>query len=62
MRNDDQKIPKIQAEHTGQPKSARAFQLSSPMENKKWLFSIGLDNKKALALFGCPIFSIFNCK
>jgi hypothetical protein len=27
------------------------------MENEKFSFSIGLDNQKALALFGCPVFS-----
>ena len=31
-------------ENTGQPKSARAFLLSSPMENETFSFSIGLDN------------------
>ena len=38
-------------ENTGQPKSARAFWLSSRMENENFSFSIGLDNKKSLALF-----------
>jgi hypothetical protein len=27
------------------------------MENENFSFSIGLDNKKALALFGCLVFS-----
>ena len=31
---------------TGQLKSARAFLLSTPMENERFSFSIGLDNKK----------------
>ena len=47
-------------ENTGHPKSARAFWLSSPMENENFSFSIGLDNRKALALFGCPVFSAHN--
>ena len=54
-------------ENTGQPKSARAFWLSSPMENENFSFSIGLDNrkalvdnKKALALCGCPVFTGHN--
>ena len=54
-------------ENTRQPKSARAFLLSRPMENEKFSFSIGvdnrkalLDNRKALALFGCPVFSGHN--
>ena len=47
-------------ENTGQPKSARAFWLSSPMENENFSFSIGLDNRKALALFVCPVFSDHN--
>ena len=44
---------KLWPENTGQPKSARAFLLSTrpfllstPMENEKFSFSIGLDNKK----------------
>jgi hypothetical protein len=48
---------KLSSENTGQTKSARAFLLSSPMENEKFSFSIWLDNQKALALFGCPVFS-----
>ena len=44
-------------ENTGQPKSARAFLLSMPMENETFSFPIGVDNKKALALFSCPISS-----
>ena len=27
------------------------------MENENFSFSIGVDNRKALALFGCPVFS-----
>ena len=33
-------------ENTGQQKSARAFLLSTPMENEKFSFSIGVDNEK----------------
>ena len=58
---------KLWSENTGQPKSARAFLLSRPMENENFSFSIGVDNKKglvdnrkALALFGCPVFSGYN--
>jgi hypothetical protein len=32
------------------------------MENENFSFSIGLDNRKALALFGCPVFSGHNSK
>ena len=37
---------KLWPENAGQPKSAKAFLLSRPMENEKFSFSIGLDNKK----------------
>ena len=39
---------------------ARAFLLSTFMENEKFSFSIGVENEKALALFGCPVFSGLN--
>ena len=51
---------KLWQENTGQPKSARAFELSRPMENENFSFSIGVDNRKALALSGCPVFSGHN--
>ena len=52
---------KVHPENTGEPKSARAFCcLLRPMENENFSFSIGLDNRKALALFGCPVFSGHN--
>ena len=57
---------KLWPENTGQPKSAgafllstRAFLLSSPMENEKFVFHRPRQ-QKALALFGCPVFSGHN--
>ena len=54
---------KLWPENTGQPKSAWAF---CCLENENFSFSKGVDNKKGLvdnrkaqALFGCPVFSGF---
>ena len=47
---------KLRPENTGQPKSARAGKWKMKISQ----FSIGLDNRKALALYGCTVFSGHN--